>query len=228
MSPQRPQLVKLNYFYLASGNILTGPCSEWLWERRNWHIPSWVWLELGNFCHNASPFLHSSVSKESVCNAGDLGLIPESGRSPGEGNGNPLQDSCLENSMGRGEWRATVLGVARVRHYLMTKLPPSPFLTLPPRLSFFVLWKELAEARWFSETLVHPLLGLLPFLIKSLLLAPTAHPLIGLSCSKQYRLKYWTYLTIAICCPYVPIRPIYFWSRLSFISEMHFPFSGGF
>ena len=39
---------------------------------------------------------------------GDLGLIPESGRSPGEGNGNPLQYSCLENSMDRGAWWATV------------------------------------------------------------------------------------------------------------------------
>ena len=42
-------------------------------------------------------FPHSSVSKESACNEGDLGLIPGSGRSSGEGNGNPLQYSCLEN-----------------------------------------------------------------------------------------------------------------------------------
>ena len=41
----------------------------------------------------------SSVSKESACNSGDLGSIPGSGRSPGEGNGNPLQYSCLENPM---------------------------------------------------------------------------------------------------------------------------------
>ena len=44
---------------------------------------------------------------------GDVGLIPGSGRSPGEGNDNPLQDSCLENSMDRGAWRATVCGVAK-------------------------------------------------------------------------------------------------------------------
>ena len=50
--------------------------------------------------------------KESTCNAGDLDLIPGLGRSPGEGNGNPLQYSCLENSMDRGAWRATVPGVA--------------------------------------------------------------------------------------------------------------------
>ena len=54
-------------------------------------------------------------SKESNCNAGDLGLIPGLGRSPGEGNGNPLQYSCLENSMDRGAWWATVHGVAKSR-----------------------------------------------------------------------------------------------------------------
>ena len=42
--------------------------------------------------------------KESACNGGDPGSIPGSGRSPGEGNGNPLQNSCLENSKDRGAW----------------------------------------------------------------------------------------------------------------------------
>ena len=50
--------------------------------------------------------------KVSACNAGDLGSIPGSGRSPGEGNGNPLQYSCLENLMDGGAWWATVHGVA--------------------------------------------------------------------------------------------------------------------
>ena len=54
-----------------------------------------------------------SVGKESAYNAGDPGSIPGLGRSPGEGNGNPLQYSCLENPMGRGAWRATVLGVTK-------------------------------------------------------------------------------------------------------------------
>ena len=54
--------------------------------------------------------------KESVSNAGDLGLISGSGRSPEEGNSNPLQYSCLENSVDRGAWKATVHGVARVGH----------------------------------------------------------------------------------------------------------------
>ena len=65
-----------------------------------------------------------SDGKESACNAGDQGLIPGSGRSPGEGNGNPLQCSWLENLMDGGAWWATVHGVARVRHDLATKLPP--------------------------------------------------------------------------------------------------------
>ena len=51
----------------------------------------------------------SSV-KNAPANVGDMGLIPGLGRSPGEGNGNPLQRSCLENTMGRGAWWATVQG----------------------------------------------------------------------------------------------------------------------
>ena len=51
--------------------------------------------------------------KNLPANAGDGGLIPGSGRSPGEGNGNPLQSSCLENSMDRGAWWATVHKVAK-------------------------------------------------------------------------------------------------------------------
>ena len=69
-------------------------------------------------------FPHSSVSKNSACNAGDTGLIPRLGKSPGEGNGNPLQYSFLENPMDRGAWWATVHGVARVGHNLSTKPPP--------------------------------------------------------------------------------------------------------
>ena len=54
-----------------------------------------------------------SVGKEPACNVGDLGSIPGSDRSPGEGHGNPLQYSCLENSMDIGDWRATVHRVAK-------------------------------------------------------------------------------------------------------------------
>ena len=58
-------------------------------------------------------FPGGSEGKASACNAGDLGSIPGLGRSPGEGNGNPLQYSCLENSTDGGAWWATVHGVAK-------------------------------------------------------------------------------------------------------------------
>ena len=60
-------------------------------------------------------FLGASDGKVSAYNAGDLGSIPGLGRSPGEGNGNPLQYSCLENPMDGGAWSATVHGVAKSR-----------------------------------------------------------------------------------------------------------------
>ena len=56
---------------------------------------------------------YSSDGKESACNAGDLGSIPGSGRSSGDGNGNPLWSSCLENPMDREAWWATVHGVTK-------------------------------------------------------------------------------------------------------------------
>ena len=59
-----------------------------------------VWTSMG--------FPSGSESSESACNAGDLGLIPGSGRSPREGNGNLVQYSCLENCMDRGAWWTTV------------------------------------------------------------------------------------------------------------------------
>ena len=58
-------------------------------------------------------FPGGSEVKASACNAGDLGLSPGSGRFPGEGNGNPLQCSCLENPMDGGAWWAAVHGVAK-------------------------------------------------------------------------------------------------------------------
>ena len=58
-------------------------------------------------------FPGGSDGKEFACNAGDLSSIPGSGRSSGEGNGNPLQYSCLENPMDRGAWRVIVHGVTK-------------------------------------------------------------------------------------------------------------------
>ena len=80
-------------------------------------------IQWREFCKSQSideskVFLGGSDGKASVCNEGDLGSIPGSGRSPGEGNGNPLQYSCLENSMDGGGWWATVHRVAKSRTQL--------------------------------------------------------------------------------------------------------------
>ena len=73
-----------------------------MWVYENLTIP---------FCLPGIP--GASDGKESACNAGDLDSIPGSGRSPGGGNGNPLQYSCLETSMDKGAWWATVHEVAK-------------------------------------------------------------------------------------------------------------------
>ena len=76
----------------------------------------WILPQLKNeWTHSRS---EGSEVKASACNVGDVGSIPRSGRSPGEGNGNPLQYSCLENPMDRGAWWATVHSVAKSRTQL--------------------------------------------------------------------------------------------------------------
>ena len=93
---------------------------------------SWVrTLFLGLSYQGTNPtmgFPGGSDGKESACNAEDAGLIPGLGRSPGEGNGNSLQYSCLENPMDRGAWRAAA-------HVVMksgTRLTLSPTMRAPP------------------------------------------------------------------------------------------------
>ena len=65
------------------------------------------------FFSGTESFPGDSDGEEPACNTGDTGLIPGSGRSPGEGNGNLLQYSCLENLMDRRAWQAPVHGVAK-------------------------------------------------------------------------------------------------------------------
>ena len=69
------------------------------------------------------------AKQETASNAGDLGSVPRSGKSPGDGNGNPLQDSHLRSPMDRGTWPTTVRGITRVRHNLVTK-PPTTTTTV--------------------------------------------------------------------------------------------------
>ena len=83
-------------------------------------------------------FPGSSVGKETTCKAEDLGSIPESGRCPGEGKANPLQDCCLGNVRDRGAWRATV---HEVGHDLATK--PSP-----PSRCWFTIKSAKLKNRW--------------------------------------------------------------------------------
>ena len=84
------------------------------------HVNFLIQCLLNTYCVHSSICIHrrpglpgGSDGKKSACNVGDLGSIPESGRSPGEGNSYPLLYSFLENSMDRGAWRATVHGVAK-------------------------------------------------------------------------------------------------------------------
>ena len=77
-----------------------------------WHLPV-VWMPFQGLTNTIMSFPGGSDGKESACNAGDLGSIPGLRRSPGGGNGYPLQYSGLENSMDRGAWRAAVHGVTK-------------------------------------------------------------------------------------------------------------------
>jgi len=72
-----------------------------------------VKMKVTQSCHEVWGFPGGSVGKESTYNAGDLGLIPGLGRSPGEGNSYPLQYCGLENSTDRGAWQVTVHGVTK-------------------------------------------------------------------------------------------------------------------
>ena len=91
-------------------------------------------------------FMHSSVYRglpwwlsgdESICNAGDPGSIPGSGRSPGGGNGNLLQYSCLENPLDRGARRATVHGVAESDTTEATEHARTQRIRVDPNLSTY-------------------------------------------------------------------------------------------
>ena len=112
-------------FFLLSNTLLYHSLVSWIFYSKisKHHIKQW------EICHRLYLPGGSEV-KASACNAGDLGSIPGSGRSPGEGNGNPFQYSCLENPMDGGAWWATVHGVAKSQTWL------SNFTSLHKYLSF--------------------------------------------------------------------------------------------
>ena len=94
-------------------------------KMRDSALTSYLWWKLEEGRVGRGYLAGYSDRKVSACNVGDLGLIPGSGRSPGEGNGNLLQYSCLENSMDGGAWWTTVHGVTKSR----TQLSNIPFLS---------------------------------------------------------------------------------------------------
>ena len=113
-----------------------------------------------------SAYLGGSDGKESACNAGDPGSIPGSGKSPGERNGYPLLYSCLENSMDRGAWWATVHGVAKSQTQLsdltFTFTSTICYLcTLPPDSFFTSILPNLVSktSRRLSGWILNPLLS---------------------------------------------------------------------
>ena len=105
-------------------HCLPFPCFAFFGEAPSMESDSWIWEEKSQVqvirlivrvsqAELRWVFPGGSDGKESACNAGDPGSIPRSGKSPGEGNGNPLQYSCLENPMDREAWQATAYGVAQ-------------------------------------------------------------------------------------------------------------------
>ena len=124
-------------------------------------------LEQGSLVDLHFPgFPGSTDSKESACNAGDPGLIPGSGSSPGEGNGNPLQYSCLENPMDRGAWWATPHGsqsrtlLSDVQNHIYmlvcSLFALSLFLTLPLPLLLIILDHLRQRSRLHGSSPLNP------------------------------------------------------------------------
>ena len=130
-----------------------------------WILGIWVQVPLG--------FSGSSGSKESACKAGDSSSIPGLGRSPGEGNGKPLQYCCLGNSMDREAWRATVHGVAKTQdmtewltHFTHTSSGTISFWSsLAMYLVIAILLKKAFLIVWIMKSLHHILLTTTWFLL---------------------------------------------------------------
>ena len=99
----------LSHLFLSIIQVLLQAC---LLKRRLQWIAALIRSKICVLLELSLDFPGGSDGKASAYNAGDPGLIPGLGKSSGEGNGNPLQYSCLENPMDRGAWRATIHGVA--------------------------------------------------------------------------------------------------------------------
>ena len=123
-NPVNSMIWSWNHFMFILSEFL-GRSGSRGWTRGTWSSPPPIVSVCSSDIHPASTACHGSggggsfpggsEGKVSACSAGDLGSIPGSGRSPGEGNGNPLQYSCLENPMDGGAWQTTVHGIAKSR-----------------------------------------------------------------------------------------------------------------
>ena len=100
-----------------------------------------ILISFQTFYHDYTNMGFPGVSdgKESACSAGDLGLISGSRRSPGEGNGNPLQHSCLENPMDRGAWWAAVYGVTHTYKHIQYAYFQAFKQTKTPYYSYYLI-----------------------------------------------------------------------------------------
>ena len=114
LAPQNSTRLALQPFWLLLHSPFVSRNTASIFLRAH-HFCTFTQLVLWLAPFHVSGLPWSSNAKESACNAGDPGLSPGVGRSPGEGNGNPLQDSCLENPMDRGAWCATVHGLTKRR-----------------------------------------------------------------------------------------------------------------
>ena len=106
------------YCYISCFSFLMYHFLKW---KKKKTAPKKIRLQRSEESKNTLDFSGGSVVKNLPANTGDADSIPGSGRSSGEGNGNPVQYSCLENTMDRGVRQATVHGVTRVGHNLATK-----------------------------------------------------------------------------------------------------------
>ena len=117
---------------------------------------------LSHIYYSTKGFPSGSEGKETICNAGDIGrvgLIPGLRRSPGEGNGNPLQYSCLGNPMDRGAWLAVVHGVTKSWHdWAWARCCPAIPGLFPPSSDKITLWKALTTLELFNKPCLHLLL----------------------------------------------------------------------
>ena len=151
------QILTIREYKQWRGEIYEMIVSQWLVQlpvivNQIWDTNTLIhWCTVCNCFALQRAFLLVQLVKNLPANAGDPGSIPGSGRSPGEGNGNPFQYSCLENPKNRGAWQTTVHRVSRIGHSLATKPPPLQ------RQGWVVVAEPVQHTVWLlTEKFAHP------------------------------------------------------------------------